>query len=383
MPATYSDKLKASAIRRYENGESIKALSQKLHIAQNTRYRWRKEYCPIVTPDHIYTPTEFDMLSRKLQKLEHQLEIIRQSGYLSCVPLQKKLATLEQLYNEPGNPYSVHELCDALGVARGTFYNHIFRRADRSKYEEEQAQLMLQVQQIFDDSQQRFGAEKIRIMLAENGIHVGKKRIRDIMQELGLESIRENSKKDYRKRQEYQRKNLLEQNSIASRQNEIWVSDITYFKIKDYDIYLCVIIDLFSRKVVGYRVSQKCSTQLVSATFRKTYQDRGNPSDLTFHSDRGPQYVSEAFHTLLKKCGIKQSFSKSGCPHDNAVAEAFFSTFKREEAYRHEYSSEADFRKSVDAYIHFYNHVCPHQTLVYKAPARFEDLYGKEETQDL
>ena len=242
---------------------------------------------------------------------------------------------------------------------------------------------MLQVQQIFDDSQQRFGAEKIRIMLAENGIHVGKKRIRSIMQELGLESIRENSKKDYKKRQEYQRKNFLEQNFTASRQNEILVSDITYFKIKDYGIYLCVIIDLFSGKVVGYRVSQKCSTQLVSATFRKAYQDRGNPSDLTFHSDRGPQYVSGAFHTLLKKCGIKQSFSKSGCPHDNAVAEAFFSTFKREEAYRHEYSSEANFRKSVDVYIHFYNHIRPHQTLAYKTPARFEDLYGKEETQGL
>lgn len=242
---------------------------------------------------------------------------------------------------------------------------------------------MLQVQQIFDDSQQRFGAEKIRFILAENGIHVGKKRIRGIMQELGLESIRENAKNDYKKRLEYQRKNLLEQNFTASRQNEIWISDITYFKIKDYGLYLCVIIDLFSRKVVGYRVSRKCSTQLVSATFRKAFRDRGNPSCLTFHSDRGPQYISGAFHTLLRKCEVKQSFSKSGCPHDNAVAEAFFSTFKREETYRHEYSSESDFRKSVDAYIDFYNHVRPHQTLAYKAPARFEDLYGKEETRVL
>lgn len=95
MPVTYPDKLKVSVIHRYENGESIKALSQKLHTSQNTLYRWRKEYCPIVTPDYTYTPTEFNLLSRKLQRLEHHLEIIRQSGYLSCVPLQKKLATLE------------------------------------------------------------------------------------------------------------------------------------------------------------------------------------------------------------------------------------------------------------------------------------------------
>nr|WP_325213769.1 DDE-type integrase/transposase/recombinase [uncultured Oscillibacter sp.] len=127
-------------------------------------------------------------------------------------------------------------------------------------------------------------------------------------------------------------------------------------------LHFCVIIDLFSRKVIGYRVSQKCCTQLVSATFRKAFQDRGNPSDLTFHSDRGSKYISGSFCALLRKCKVKQSFSKSGCPHDNAVVEAFFLTFKREEAYRHEYFSEAAFRKSVDAYVDFYNHVRPHQS---------------------
>ena len=151
--------------------------------------------------------------------------------------MRKRLDILEALHIQHAE-YNVHELCEALNVARGTFYNHIFRRADRSKYEEEQTQLMLQVQQIFDESQQRFGAEKIRIILAENGIHVGKKRIRGIMQELGLASIRENAKKDYKKRQEYQQKNLLAQNFTASRQNEIWVNDITYFKVRDYSIYL-------------------------------------------------------------------------------------------------------------------------------------------------
>lgn len=176
---------------------------------------------------------------------------------------------------------------------------------------------------------------------------------------------------------------MLNQNFTASSQSEAQVSDITYFKVKDYGLYLCVIIDLFSRKVVGYCVSRKCSTQLVSATFQKAFQDRGNPSSLTFHSDRGFQYVSGAFQTLLKKCGVTQSFSKSGCPHDNAVAETFFASFKKEEAYRHDYSSEADFRKSVETYSAFYNDTCPHQTLAYKSPSRFEDLCGKGKTQDL
>ena len=310
------------------------------------------------------------------------MEVIHLSGLIDEAPLRRRLDILEALHTQH-EEYNVHELCEALNVARGTFYNHIFRKADRTQYMEDQRVLMLQVQQIFDDSQQRFGAEKIRIILSENGIHVGKKRIRDIMQELGLESIRENAKRDYKKRQGYRRKNLLNQNFTASRQNEVWVSDITYFKVKDYGLYLCVIIDLFSRKVVGYRVSRKCSTQLVSATFRKAFRDRGNPSSLTFHSDRGSQYVSGTFQTLLKKCGAAQSFSKSGCPHDNAVAETFFATFKKEEAYRRDYSSEADFRKSVETYIAFYNDTRPHQILAYKSPSRFEELYGKGKTQDL
>ena len=156
-------------------------MSQELNIAQSTVYHWRKEFCSIETPQHTYTPKEFDAISRKLEKLEHEKEIIQLSGFLEKVPLKTKLATLEKLYKTEENPYSVYELCEALGVARGTFYNHIFRRADRSEYDREQEALMLKVQQIFDDCSQRFDAEKIRIILAESGIRVNKKRVAAIM----------------------------------------------------------------------------------------------------------------------------------------------------------------------------------------------------------
>ena len=184
MPKEYPAEFKTKIIKRYQKGESIQSLSQELHIAQSTLYDWRREYCSIKTANRTYTPKEFDTLSRRLEKLEHELEIIRLTGYISNVPLQKKLVFLESLYQKPDNPYSVHELCEALDVARGTFYNHIFRRADRSKRDQEQARLMRLVQQVFDDSAQRFGAEKIRIALTESGIRVSTKRIAAIMQEL-------------------------------------------------------------------------------------------------------------------------------------------------------------------------------------------------------
>lgn len=135
MPVQYPEAFKTNIVRRYENGEKIKDLSQELHIAQSTIYRWRKDYRTIKVRKHSYTPAEFDALSKRLQKAEHELEVIRLSNYIAGVPLQKKLSTLTELYRRPNNPYSVHELCDALEVARGTFYNHIFRKADRIKYE--------------------------------------------------------------------------------------------------------------------------------------------------------------------------------------------------------------------------------------------------------
>ncbi len=144
MPKRYSEGIKRKVIQRYEKGESIKDLSQEFHIAQSTIYHWRKLFCPIQTPQHTYTPKEIDALSRKPERMEHELEIIRLFGFLAEVPLRRKLEVLEKIYHE-NQQFSVHELCEALGVARGTFYNHIFRRADRSKQEEEQAGLMLMV----------------------------------------------------------------------------------------------------------------------------------------------------------------------------------------------------------------------------------------------
>lgn len=375
MPVQYPEAFKTNIVRRYESGEKIKDLSQELHISQSTIYRWRKEYRTIKARKRSYTPAEFDALSRRLQKAEHELEVIRLSNYIAGVPLQKKLSTLTELYRKPNNPYSVHELCDALDVARGTFYNHIFRKVDHSKYEDEQMELMLKVQQIFDDSKQRYGAEKIRVILAEGGIRTSAKRISSIMQELGLKSIRANAKKDYKKRQRNAKQNLLKRQFSTERPNQVWVGDFTYFRINGHWRYFCMILDLYSRKIVGYQVSQNPSTNLVTATFRRAFKDRGRPEGLMFHSDRGKQYTSKTFTALLKQCGVRQSFSASGRPHDNAVAETFFASFKKEEAYRREYTSEQSFCKSVERYVQFYNEIRPHKTLKYKTPQEYEDAY--------
>ena len=238
MPKQYPQEFKSQVLSAYQSGMPVDNVCQEYRILQATLYRWIKE-CKSTGGKDPQNSTNYSTVERQKNRLEHILQIVRLSNIIDDVTLQNRLEILANLH-EQYEQFNVHELCEALNVSRGTFYNHIFRKADRSKYLKEQQELMLQVQGIFNDSKQRFGAEKIRVVLSENNIRVSKRRIRNIMNELGLVSIRENAKKGYQKRQEYQRRNYLKQNFSAERSNEIWVSDITYFKIKDYAIYLSI-----------------------------------------------------------------------------------------------------------------------------------------------
>ena len=168
------------------------------------------------------------------------------------------------------------------------------------------------------------------------------------------------------KRQEYHRRNLVNQEFKTQRPNEIWVSDVTCFKLKDRYFYICVILDLFSRKVVAYKISKKNSTQLITTTFKMAWNHRNPETDLNFHSDRGSQYTAYQFQQLLHERSVQQSFSNPGRPHDNAVAESFFATLKKEDFYRRDYKSEAEFKRGIASYIEFYNTQRPHRTLLRK-----------------
>ena len=173
------------------------------------------------------------------------------------------------------------------------------------------------------------------------------------------------------------KRTLLRQQFQADRPNQIWVSDVTCFKLGDHYLYTCVILDLFSRKVIAYKISKKNSTQLITSTFKMAWERRRPETKLIFHSDRGSQYTSHRFRQLLHERSVVQSFSNSGKPHDNAVAESFFATFKKEEVYRKNYTSEADFKRGVDSYIGFYNTQRPHRTLKNLTPCQVEDIFIK------
>ena len=127
--------------------------------------------------------------------------------------------------------------------------------------------------------------------------------------------------------------------------------------------------------------SKKNSTQLVTSTFKSAWEERVPELELLFHSDRGAQYTSHRFQELLRRHSIVQSFSNSGKPHDNAVAESFFASLKKEELYRKDYASEPDFKRSISAYIEFYNMKRPHRTLKNRTPCQMEEDYQEVMSQ--
>lgn len=138
------------------------------------------------------------------------------------------------------------------------------------------------------------------------------------MREMNLFSIRTSARKNYKRNYE-KKKDILKMDFSANVPNEVWVSDVTFFKLDEKFYYICVILDLYPRKVIAYKISSKHSTQLITSPFELAYTSRQPQEGLVFHSDRGTQYISYTFQKLLKMLNIKQSFSPSGKPHHNAV----------------------------------------------------------------
>ena len=369
----YSDELKQSIINQAKNGISVTSISKETGVARNTIYSWLNSIQATCDDGkQKITMRQYNELQRKLLKLQNMIHILQSSGCSVSAPLKERLTVMESLYGQ----YEVRTLCEAFCVSRGTFYNHMFRgKHGNTQNAKKREELRCVIRDTFHEYHELFGSGKITAILRSRGFSVSEKLVSELMYEMDLKSVSTNSKRIYNKWQKGENKNILQQRFYVKEPNRVWVSDITAFKYKDTYYYIAAIIDLFSRKVIAYKVSKRNSTQLITSTFRKAYADRNPSSGLVFHSDRGAQYTSLAMNKLLYINNVEQSFSKTGCPHDNAVMESFFSYLKREELYRRHYTSEKDLLRGIDKYIAFYNEQRPHGAIQYKAPSAFEKAF--------
>jgi len=265
-------------------------------------------------------------------------------------------------------------LCAALGVSRGGFYAWLKRPLCARKQRD--SELLAMIRKSFSDSYQTYGARRVRRDLIGWGERCAIHRIERLMLSAGLEARRKRRRLPFDTGTRHViAPNLLDRQFDAASPNERWVADFTYIWTHEGWLYVAVVLDLFSRRAVGWSMQSSMTAQLVTDALVMAIWRRGRPQQLLHHSDQGSQYTSEKFQQLLAEHGITCSMSRSGNVWDNSAMESFFSTLKTERADRHEYRTRDEARADVFDYIErFYNPVRRHSTLGYLSPAQYEQI---------
>lgn len=375
-PKIYTRKFKEAVVKFYERNHTIAETLQEFGISQASLFEWKKIYSKEhdLIIDGASKYKNFRQSQAQLKKTEYILEVVRKASCGVNATIDEKMAAINELEGQ----YSIHVLCEALNLPRGTYYNRKRREKTMTQLEKDDEQLKPIINQIFLDSKKRFGRKPIQYKLKEKGYQVSEKRVARLMKEMGLEVEKPKYMAEHKKPiPRYYFKNRLGREFEQDSPNKVWVSDITYVKVEDQYYYICIILDLFSRKAISYGISDLIDTTLTMKTFGEAYKKRGNPRNLMFHSDQGVQYTSFAFRQYLKSKKVKQSFSTPGTPYDNSVCESFFHTLKKEAIYHNLYSSPDELNSVMEEYIHFYNEERPHRKLNMKTPLQFETEFNK------
>lgn len=367
----YPDNYKIEVVNHYRTHGCVQTTLDKYGIAKSTLFKWKNQY-----ENNLFSKRgrkQLEAQSPQARSHQKKMQEIKQVRKECRCPVtastDEKMKAIQALEGK----YSIHVLCDALQLPRGTYYNRKRNEGKLTSYQLADEELKPLIKKIFHESGDRYGRYPIRCKLLELGYHTHKDHISRLMKEMDLKVERPEYVRDHLRpipRNNY--RNVLAGNFQVSEPNKAWVSDITYIKVNDRYMFICVIIDLFSRRVVSYGVSDTIDAVLVMTTFHDAYYKRNKPKGLLFHSDQGVQYTSYSFRSLLKELKVIQSFSSPGYPYDNAVCESFFHTLKKESLYRKLYKDAGELVETLDEYIEFYNFQRLHRTLKRKTPSQIE-----------
>jgi putative transposase len=269
-------------------------------------------------------------------------------------------------------------LCEALGVSRGGFYAWLTRSPSARARADEQ--LLARVRASFLASDRTYGARRVWHDMLADGVACGRHRIERLMRQQALRARprRRRVPPDTGARSTNAvAPNVLDRTFDASSANRKWVADFTYIWTAEGWLYVAAVVDLFSRRVVGWSMSATMTAQLVTDALVMALWRRGTPDTVLHHSDRGSQYTSEPFQRLMADHGVTCSMSRAGNVWDNAAMESFFSSLKIERTARQTYRTRAQAKADVFDYIErFYNPKRRHSTLGYLSPMEFEMQAG-------
>jgi putative transposase len=284
-------------------------------------------------------------------------------------------AGIDQIVLRDG--FTAATVCDLLEVSRSGFY--AWRSVQESRREEQDQRLMPVIEEVFWRHRRRYGARRIAVELASRGMACGVARVARLLKTAGFQAIQPRS---YRPRTTESRHplgynpNLIDGRPVPQRLNAVWVGDITYIPLGTRTSrgrfgYLAVLMDLCSRRIVGWEYGSSLGEDLVLGALRRAIRERQPGPGLIHHTDRGGQYAGKRYRDVLRRSGIQQSMSAAESCYDNASMESCFGTVKTELELV-EYASAPEAVRELSGYIRYYNGERRHSSLGYVAPAEFE-----------
>ena len=268
--------------------------------------------------------------------------------------------------------YSVSTMCRTLGVSRSGYY--AWRDHVPSARAIADADLTARIKAIHQASKETYGAPRIHAELSDEGIHVGRKRVERLMKAVAIAGVsrRKGTRTTLRDKRVRPACDLVDRNFYAEEPNTLWVADITYVPTWAGFLYLAVVLDAFSRRIVGWAMGHDLKAQLVLDALNMALTQRC-PVDVIHHSDQGSQYTSIAFGMRCKEAGVRPSMGSVGDAYDNAMCESFFATLECELLDRRKFRTKAEARMAVFQFIEgWYNPGRRHSALGYQSPINYE-----------
>ncbi|MGM1020401.1 MAG: IS3 family transposase [Bacillota bacterium] len=357
---TFTAEFKKQMVLLYENGKSRADLVEEYGLTASALDRWIKQgqTTGSFSEKDNRSPEENELLTlrKEVQRLKMENDIFKAS--------RADHGTKVAIIQNNRDKYSVSAMCDILQIARSTFYYDAQERATEDDVTEA-------IVDIFHKNRKAYGTRKIKVKLHERGLIVSRRRIGRIMKEQGLVSTYTVAQYKPHKTacNEAAPANILNREFNQTESKRVVVSDLTYVKVRNEWHYICVLLDLFNREIIGHSVGPHKDTALVSRAFATV---KGDLSQIQwFHTDRGSEFKNQKMDELLETFEIGRSLSKKGCPYDNAVAEATYKIMKTEFVNQMNFQSLRHLELELYDYVNWFNKHRIHGTLGYMTPIQY------------